>query len=592
MIVRTLLGLGLGLALSVSLSDALAQEMQKAEEPDEVGLIRFWPELTSNSADPLALTVAKFRPDNPLVTAKELKGSRPYCFTVTVRNNQPVLGRVSFDSSEVYYGKHVPLQIPNTRGKWKRLSFFFRSAPGTTGATLQFGKVPDGGSLEVKEHHLRIASEAEFTKAWKRWRSRYPERDREARPNDGINLQRFIGLLQETPPGVDKLLVYGIGSSYTNMLGNGEQLVQWVQEHFANAPEIVYKKHVGSAVAYDFTRGWMRQLVLGEKPDLVILYSEGTGSDLEKLLKDFRSHSAADVIVASLHLRERAKENTPETVNNEQWKEVRAVAERYKREWVDNRVEHAAYLTQHEKPIEWLLKDAVHQSDHGALVINENIMRHIAPKSDSTSIELLEALPEKTNAYRVDLYGKYSPKGKVSKVRINGAPADEFPAFVTTVIVSDAKNNKPARGSAADRSPHLARLGDLEKIIPQTWTIKMTSDTGDYELIGSVSGKDGGGNNANDVTSDSGQIIVPTALWRRRINKDGSHANLTGDVFTCEVKQSTISEVDFKDPQDEPFRVTLGYQLPQTDIAIEVDQPKPGEGEITGYDLMHPALAK
>lgn len=584
---RILLLLALLGAVPLSLSHA--QKMAKAEEPDEVGLIRYWPDLSSNASDSLPLEVSKFRPGSPLVTAAGLEGSTPYCYTITVRNDQPGEGRVSFTSESIYYGKHVPLQLPDTEGEWKRISFFFRTAPGTSETTIQFNKVPEGSLIEIKAPHLREASEEEFTAAWRNWRSRYPERDLTTRPEDGEQLQRFIGLLQDPPPGVDELLVYGIGSSYTNMLGNGERLVQWVREHFPNAPRIVYKKHVGSAVAYEFTRGWMRQLVLGERPDLVILYSEGSGEDLEKLLKDFRHHSAADVIVASLHLRERAKENTPETVNNTQWQEVRAVAEKYGCEWVDNRVEHAAYLTEHGKPIEWLLKDAVHQNDHGALVINENIVRHIAPRTVPPGA-IVETLPEKTNAYRVDLYGERSSQGKVSGVRINGKPANAFPAFVTTVIVPGPKNNKPARGSAADRSPHLVRLGDPNKIIPQNWTIRMTSDTGDFELIGSVTGRDGGGNNAEDVSSDSGQITVPTALWRRRVNPDGTHANLKGDVFTWSVKRATVGEVDFSGTDGEPFRLTLGNQLPQTAIQIEVDPPAAGEGRIIGYELIHPAL--
>lgn len=568
---------------------AIAQEMEKAEEPDEVGLFQVRSEMTAESGPSLPFEDANFRTSNALVVAKGIKGSTAYCYTLTVKSKTAIAGRVSFESGEVYYGKHVPIQMPNTLGEWKRISFYFRTAPGTREAMIRFVTASDGKTCEAKEPHLRVATEGEFTEAWKRWRSQYPKRDLSPRPDDGKHLERFIGMLQSPLPGVDELLVYGIGSSYTNMLGNGERLVQWIQECFPNAPKIVYKKHVGSAVAYDFTRGWMRQLVLGEKPDLVILYSEGTGEDLEKLLKDFRSHSAADIIVASLHLRERAKENTPATVYEEKWQEIRAAAEKYHCEWVDNRVEHAAYLTKHGNPLEWLLKDAVHQSDHGALVINENIMRHLAPRNVPAR-ELTASLPEKVKAYRVDLYGKRSPKGKVSQVRINGKPADEIPAFVTTVIVPRAGNHKPARGSAADRSPHMIRFGDIEKVVPQTWTITMTSDTGDFKLVGSVTGADGGGNNGKEVTSASGQIVVSTELWRRRINPDGTHANLTGDVFTWEVKRSTLREVDFAGPDGEPFRVTLAYQLPKQDINLEVDPPAAGEGEIIGFDIIQPVL--
>ena len=61
----------------VSPAASQAQEMQKAEEPDEVGLMRYWPDLSSNSTDSLPLEVSKRRPGLPLVTAEDLDGSSP-----------------------------------------------------------------------------------------------------------------------------------------------------------------------------------------------------------------------------------------------------------------------------------------------------------------------------------------------------------------------------------------------------------------------------------------------------------------------------------------------------------------------------------
>ncbi|MEM9016048.1 MAG: SGNH/GDSL hydrolase family protein, partial [Verrucomicrobiota bacterium] len=412
----------------------VAQEMRRSEEPADVGLTSIWSEITAHTEDSLPINTSLFTPEKAFISATGLRGNTPYRYTLTIRSTTSLMGLATSVTEAVYYGKHAPLQMPDTKGERRRVSFYFRTAPGTEAVSIGFRRPPDGETVEAKDPHLELVTEAEFSTAWNQWRAQHPPRDLSPRPGDGQNLLRFIGKLQNPPPGLDRLLVYGIGSSYTNMLGNGERLIQWVREHFPNAPEIVYKKHVGSAVAYDFTRGWMRQLVLGEKPDLVILYSEGQGPDLEKLLQDFRSHSDADIIVASLHLRERAGENTPETVFNDQWKSVRAVAEKYHCEWVDNRAEHAAYLKEHGQPIEWLLKDAVHQSDHGALVINENIVRHLAPQPAPT-IELVDALPETTDAIRVDFYGKRSANGGQSRVLINGEPADQFPAFVTTVIV-------------------------------------------------------------------------------------------------------------------------------------------------------------
>ena len=110
-----------------------------------------------------------------------------------------------------------------------------------------------------------------------------------------------------------------------------------------------------------------------------------------------------------------------------------------------------------------------------------------------------------------------------------------------------------------------------------------------FLLSGSVTGPDGGGNNSSDVTSDSGQITVPTELWRRRVESDGSHANLKGDIFTWEVKRATLGTVNFAGKDGEPFRVTLADQLPGGGHRIEVIPPKEGEGEITGYEFIYPA---
>ena len=391
----------------------------------------------------------------------------------------------------------------------------------------------------------------------------------------------------------------GIGSSYTNMLGNGERIVQWVRETFPGAPPVEYRKHVGSAVNYDFTRGWMRQHVLEQQPDLVILYSGGTAEDLELLLSDFRAHSSADVIVASLHLRERSGGNTPEAANDPVWDEIRTVAEKYACEWVDSRREWSAYLTRHGKPIEWLLKDAVHQNDHGALVINENIVRHIVETGEADREARAERFvpvdggdgDEWTFAFRgIRVEGVWRIRSEASRFACekDGKPLGSFPAFHTTLIKPGRNNRRPERGMTADRSPHMIRLGDPETIVPQEWTIRMTSDVGDYELTGSVTGPDGKGNNAEDFTSDSGQITVPAALWRRRLESDGSHSNGEGDTFTWTVKRAVTSEARVP-PGRGRVSVSLADQLPFTEHELRVRRVS-GDAELLGFIVHEPAV--
>lgn len=625
-----------------------AQQMRKAEEPREVGLTSLgdapFPApsgfaLTRNFEEPWentdALRLTRFEritsPDSPeggshmirqagSVPTMELnqpaREATPYLVSAWLRTSRAGTGSASSETTEIIYGKHTPLEIPDTGGKWRRVGFYFRSAVGATAVkvSLRFGT--DDEILAIDDVNFREATEDEFSKAYSGWRSRYPARDLSPRPGDGEHLALFVSKLAAPKfPGLP-LKVMGIGSSYTNMLGNGERLVQWVREHFPDAPPIHYEKHVGSAVEFDFTRGWMRQHVLGERPDLVILYSGGKAEDLEKLLADFRAHSSADVIVASLHLRERDVEITDATINAPEWDALRDVARKYGCEWVDSRREWGAYLREHGQPIQWLLKDAVHQNDHGALVINENICRHITrhetpayrPESRERWLDLSAAAGEDAEGVihsnsdslrirfrgtRVDLIGRKSPAGgtlgAAGPMTLDGVPLDELPVFLTTLIMPGAKNFRPERGSPADRAPHQIQLGDPAKIIPQSWTIRMYGDAGAYELIGSVTGHDGYGHNGDDFTGNSGQITVPSALWRRRLEADGeTYTNRDGDAFTWEVLRATRPEVDFRGEAGGVFSVTLADQLDPGWHELEI----PLEGgvcEVLGFRVCEPA---
>lgn len=541
---------------------------------------------------------------------------RPYVMTAWIRSEGTSQGSATSVTDLVYFGKTSPLHLPDTRGTWQRAAFFARAAPGAT--ALHWSLTFPPGEPGIDDLRCREAGEEEFAAAYALWRSQFPARDLSPRPEDGRFLAGFIAKLKDPQRPREPLRIMGIGSSYTNMLGNGECLIQWIREHFPGAPPVLYEKHVGSAVEYDFTRGWMRQHVLGKKPDLVILYSGGKAADLDKMLGDFRQHCTADILVASLHIREQDREITGATVNAPEWDAVRLVALSHGCEWVDNRREWAAYLREHQQPIPWLLKDAVHQNDHGALVINENICRHLVesaqpayrPEEREHSLWVKEAGPAgvaegievtgeqglvvRFRGIRIDLIGERRPEGGMwgdglkQPVLLDGVPLDQVPAFVTTLILPGGGNAKPAKGLAADRSPHQIRLGPAGSLIPQAWTLRMTSDTGDFELLGSVTGYDGRGNNGTDFVSDSGQISVPIALWRRRVEADGRHSNRAGDLFSWQVLRATQSRVNFAGTAGETFSVTLADQLSNRPHVLTVPPFPETMGKVLGFRIHRP----
>ena len=120
----------------------------------------------------------------------------------------------------------------------------------------------------------------------------------------------------------------------------------------------------------------------------------------------------------------------------------------------------------------------------------------------------------------------------------------------------------------------------------------MTDDAGGFELIGSVTGPDGHGQNGADFTGNSGQITVPTDLWRRRLEADGrTYTNLEGDTFTWEVVRATAPKVDFSGKPGEIFSVTLADQLENG--WHELTLPLAGfAGEILSFKVCEPPLGR
>ncbi len=651
------------LVLVALLTPALrAERMEPEEEPEEVGLVSIgsgyfpietgltqfpipnatfeseprsgngwtlWGWKSASDGAPQGQTYLQSEPGKSQRFAfAELQAEswQTYLISFWLRSESEIRGSYSAETS-IRFGAHTPLNLPSTEGSWKRVGFYVRAPLEATKARVLIN-VPDTTSISIDDFRYREASKAEFSKAYAGWRESYPDRDLSPRPDDGANLALFLRKLQTPSDPERPLLVMGIGSSYTNMLGNGERLVQHIQEHFPEAPPVHYRKHVGSAVEFDYTQGWMQQLVVGEQPDLVILYSGGHADDLDTLLTDFRARSTADLIVASLHLRERDEVISPETIDNEQWDSIREIARKHGVEFVESRREWAAYLQNLGEDIPYLLKDAVHQSDHGALVINESIVRHFTPPEvpaydpnererrfaavGGSSLREGESLTRmgdwnevdgalvsesegaslrlRFRGNRVDLVGLRHAAGGSVQVSIDGIPAEDYPAFHTTLIVPGSDNHRPERGMTADRAPHAIRLGS--NVVPQDWTLKMTSDQGDYELLGSVTGLDGKGHNGADFTSTSGQIHVPAALWRRRQEKDGSYSNRTGDTFAWSVYRATAETVSFdsKSQEADIFAESLVQNAENVWHTIEVACLGDGPVRVLGFAIFEPPL--
>ena len=440
------------------------------------------------------------------------------------------------------------------------------------------------------------------------------------RPGDGSRMALTVQKLEKGFDPDRPLLVWAIGSSFTNGLGNGELLAALIRERFPRAPQIIYKKMAGNSTSYHFSHGWARHLVIPDQPDVVLIYNFGKTEDLEAMIAELRRQTTADIIVGSLHwcVPHKAVWPDPEAANSHQDPQaLRAVCQKYGAEFVENRRELTQYMLDNHLRIEDLLGDSVHQTRYAARMTVMNIARHFHrashfeydPLARERRVEVEapsaaqmsggpwtpaqggsaraatrkgSALSVRFRGNRVELIGWRGPEGGTADVRIDGRPASEVAAFYAGYIEPDKRNAPLPPNPPRDRCPHAVTLG--QNLIPQRWTITLTSDRGDYELVGSATGPDGRGNAFQPFTSLSGQILIDPRFWRDAKN------NRTGDRFVFEVLRSTVSRVDFQAPAWEKFRLRLAAGLPCGEHVLELVACGDGAVVVDAVDVFEPPL--
>jgi hypothetical protein len=402
-------------------------------------------------------------------------------------------------------------------------------------------------------------------------------------------------------------------------LGNGDLLIELVRQRFPAAPEIVYRKIAGNSTSYHYSHGWARHLVIPDQPDVVLLYNFGKTEDLERLIVELRRNTTADILVGSLHwcIPHKPVWPDPEAANSHQNPQaLRALCQKYGVEFVENRREMTEYMVAGKLAIEDLLRDSVHESPFAARMTVMNIARHFHrpdpfgydPAGRERRIEV-EAAPGNVvsgkwnrlegdaalattqrgseitipfTGNRVELIGWRDADGGTAEVFIDGKPADQIDAFYATYIQPDPKNAPNPPNPPRDRCPHAVSLG--KNLVPQKWTVTMTSDTCDYELVGSATGPDGKGNALEPFTSDSGQILIEPEFWRDAKN------NRTGDRFTFEVVRSAVGSVCFKASSKVKFRLRLAAGLSNQPHVLKLVARGDGVVTVDALDVFEPPL--
>ncbi|MBA2113261.1 SGNH/GDSL hydrolase family protein [Bremerella alba] len=439
------------------------------------------------------------------------------------------------------------------------------------------------------------------------------------RPDDGKHMALTMKKIQQGDQLGRPLVIWALGSSYTNFLGDGSELIDMIRQRFPNAPDIVYHKHVGSATEYRFLDGWVRHLLIADPPDVVLLYAveKGKGTP-EEVIREIRACSTADILVPSIHYRKQrdylwGKRDEPVDQNVEG---IKKLVEPYGIEYVENRGEMAAWMSDNNLSPKDMTFDSVHQNKRTRNIINQNIARHFhVPNQfaydpserernlsviDGKDIQLGQGFLKTNNGQavtasnqgatlevafkgnRIDMNARSGQDAGTAQLFLDGQPADEIDAYYATFIRPESDKGTPRL--TGDMAPHGIFLE--KNIEPQTWTITMVGEdgSGGFKLVGSKTGPDGHGNAQQAFTSDSGQIRLDPLDWR------DPQKTVAGHRFVFEVKRATLGEVSFAQNNTGSHRFRLVTNL--TNGSHKLKLVANGDGPITieSFDIYEPPL--
>ena len=564
------------------------------------------------------------------------KPGRPYFLSFWLKSPSEQWACITFFSDERLQSTSVNIPyIPGTGNKWKRVgTYFWLPVPSKSFKFhIMFRGQPEipGQFICLDDVQLRTASEAEMATAYEAERSHLPPYDVTPRPGDGSNLALSVAKWEGRAgiPG-KPYVIWAIGSSWTESQRDGYGLIYAIRKNFPKAPPIEYHMHDGAGTPWDYAAGWAKGFVAADQPDLVFTYTPGSPEGLDALLTNVRKLTTADIIVPSIHFGPTSPmPMTPNDIENgyANWAKVREICKKHHAEFVEHRRDMADYHKTTGLAPDDLLWDHTHQNQHGRIRVWDSVMRHITlPKEFTYAPEALErriavnpptaTATEKVilsgqwtaagdsvqskqageritvhfTGNRIDLLGRRGPGGGTVEVHIDGIQADRAPVFYTNYIKAKPKVwPQVLGGQPGDHAPHAVTVGT--NAVPQTWTITCTSDVGDYQIVGSVTGPDGEGNVAQPFVSKSGQIAIDPKLWRNgRVETNGKtlYGTVTGDTFTFDVFRCATGKINFQAESPTSLAEPLVQNLPNREHTLEIVTVGDGAVKIDGFYVFQP----
>lgn len=386
-------------------------------------------------------------------------------------------------------------------------------------------------------------------------------------PTAGAHLQHCIRALHAPPDPLRPFVIWALGSSYANALGNGRGLAERLRAANPKLPPVVWRQDVGSGVPYQFLEGRAEGGAIPGNPDLVLLYAAGEAKHLDRVLRRIRAATSADIVVPTLHWREQDSahwgkdEDGAETAVSE----LRATAAAHGAELLEHRAEWARYLTENKLPMSALLKDKAHQSPYGAWMLQallaEHLLRPLDPKAPQrATFEPIDRLLQPGEALQLEWTGQrldlaLAPGQGALRVRVDDRDPAAHRAFVQGPTERGPANASPNQMVPRDVGPHGLQLDRPDQLQAERIDVEVIDQNGHYTVQGSRSGRLGTGRSTEGFTATDGRLSLPADWWRR------PNTATQGDRYTVQIDHAVAAEVSAAFVRGEPRHTPRGVEL-------------------------------
>jgi hypothetical protein len=327
-----------------------------------------------------------------------------------------------------------------------------------------------------------------------------------------------------------------------------EFVVNRLRERFPRA-DIIYKKPAIGGYGVPALERTIKHDIWRERPDLVVFHAySGNDGPRERLIYGLRKETTADILLFTHHMDERALSGWSEE-HEASSAHIRRLAQTYDCELADVREEWKDYLrTYPQFAITNFLVDVVHLNTRGCALMAQLVERHFRANTLFPSwtagrvrwYDPLRSFEARTADEITFTGGGWQPHIGMASGSTNDALKLTFVGNRVDLVLP------PSRGSARiliDGQPPsahnlyhatrprpimtvpgrwqsctLRRLMEGPNMVPETWTLtlhelEVNAETNRisryrYEVVGSVTGPDGGATNGVAFVSNSGRIRI------------------------------------------------------------------------------------